>query len=390
MGLRECEIDIKQQEGEFMKRGVVVIFLLLTTMVFAEDSQIDETRELRERVVKLEAVIERMEKEQNSSTNYYKEALQDSKEIYKGAVENNDKMLNHVYWAISGVFALLTAFLALIKWDNNKRLEKEKEEIKKDNDLALKGLRVENKSLLDGVTSMQEEIKKLEEKLQNSFEKEIEKHRELVEKENKELKEKIDKIDKQTEEIREKHIETKINAGIIQALSKKTDEEKYEALKKIEEEVKGFDEKYKENLYFQIACYINESNINEKIKYYNKAINLNDKEPSYYNNRGVTYHKIGDWEKALKDFEEAINLNGSISTLYCNRAELYIEKDQLDDAFEDLIKNITRGNEGEFNLELSKEKYNKFLKFIEDKPNRTGLENEVLRKFEKEEGIKII
>ncbi len=405
-----------------MKRGVIAIFLLLTTMVFSEDSQIDETRELRERVVKLETIIERMEKEEESSTNYYKEALQDSKEIYKGAVENNDKMLNHVYWAISGVFALLTAFLALIKWDNNKRLEKEKEEIKKDNERALKDLRTENKTLLAGVTLMQEEIKKLDEKLQKSFEKEIEGHREWVEKENSDLDKKIEKIDEnlqkideQTKEIREKHMETFINSEISSALLNKKPEERLKALKKLEEKVKLYDEKVKTELYYALGICSRENE--NKIDYltkvielnpidvrayskrafeyemngeperalsdYNKVIELNPEDSDGYHARARYYHHLEEDHKkeALENYEKAIELDRESTVSYDGIASIYLELGKKEKAVEMLIQHLKIDYDEEFCVVISEETYESFINYLDGKEEKTKLEKDVLRKF---------
>lgn len=371
-----------------MKRGVIAIFLLLTTMVFAEDSQIDEARELRERVVKLETIIERMEKERLTSIDYYESSFEDSKEYYKNTLEDSKEIyengLSSVRWTVgisstilAIVMALLGVILAWVKISSDKKLEAEKKEIKESNARDLQGLKDENKKLLD-------EIIKLEEKLSSSFKEENEKLNGKIEK----IDDSIKKIDKQTEEIREKHIETKINAEITEALSKKTDEEKYHELKKLEKELGNFPKEFKEELYFLIAYF--SSDMDEKIDYSSRAIKLNPNNSKGYIIKGAALCKTEDFEGAIRNYTEAINSISHLSIFYCKRAELYIEKGQLDDAFEDLIKDITRGNEGEFYLKVSKEKYDKFLKFIEGKPDRTGLENEVLRRVEKMEGITIV
>lgn len=357
-----------------MKR-VILIFLLLTTMVFAEEK--DEVRELREKVIRLETVIQRMESEEEKALNHYEKALEDSKEIYSGAIENNDNSLEHVYWFVGGAGAFLLALLGFLKIDSDKKLKEEKNEIKESNARDLKDLKDENRKLLD-------EIIKLEEKLSLSFRTENEKLNEKIKK----IDESIKKIDEQMEEVRDNYIKTKISSGIAQVLSKDKDEEKYSELKKLEDEVREYPEEYKESLYFQIAYFSND--LNEQIDYSSRAIRLDPNNLKSYIIKGIALFKIEDFERAIKNYTEAINLNSHISIFYCKRAELFIKKGQLDEAFKDLIKDVTRGDEGEFSLNLSQEKYDEFLKFIEGKPNRTGLENEILRRVEKKEGINIV
>jgi tetratricopeptide (TPR) repeat protein len=43
-----------------------------------------------------------------------------------------------------------------------------------------------------------------------------------------------------------------------------------------------------------------------KIEYYNKAIELNPKHAGAFNNRGLVYIRMGDFQKAIDDFSKAI------------------------------------------------------------------------------------
>lgn len=177
-----------------MKRGVVVIFLLLTTLVFAEESQIDEARELRERVVKLETIIERMEKERLTSIDYYESSFEDSKEYYKNTLEDSKYMyengLSSVRWTVGisstilgMVMAILGIILAWVKISSDKKLEAEKKEImndlekgkkeiKKSSAEDLQGLKDENKKLLDEMKKVKLDMEEREERL-NKQDKEI-------------------------------------------------------------------------------------------------------------------------------------------------------------------------------------------------------------------------
>lgn len=391
-----------------MKRGVIAIFLLLTTLMFAEDSQIDETRELKERVIKLEAVIERMEREQDSSTNYYKEALNDSKEIYNEAIKNNDNMMTHVYWFVGGAGTLLLALLGFLKIDSDKKLKEEKNEIKKDNERALKDLRTENKSLLDEVKLTQEKIIELDE---------------LIKNENRELDKKLKRIKEENEVI-------EINLQIAQNVSGKTSKNKYIALKKLEEEVKEKLEISKENLYFHLGCSCTEiKRFEEAIEYYNRVLKINPKNKGAYANRGTIYSDVfGNDEKAKQDYEQAILVDEGFKLAHYNLGNFYLYKDknyekafekyskvvELDDKYEDFLEvyqqraqanlglkdyvkalndlkvHLRKTGNQKFKIWITKEQLEGFANWMRKEENKTELEIEVLRRFEEKEGIKII
>jgi tetratricopeptide (TPR) repeat protein len=63
----------------------------------------------------------------------------------------------------------------------------------------------------------------------------------------------------------------------------------------------------------------------EKIKFYNKAIALNDKYVEAYNYRGNAYFDKKNYEMALKDYNTAISLNNNYANSYNNRARYYVE-----------------------------------------------------------------
>ncbi|HEX4915115.1 MAG TPA: tetratricopeptide repeat protein, partial [Vicinamibacterales bacterium] len=53
------------------------------------------------------------------------------------------------------------------------------------------------------------------------------------------------------------------------------------------------------------------------------AIKLNPEDPYCYNNRGVAYHKKGEYETAIHDFSRAIELNPGYAKAYQNRGEAH-------------------------------------------------------------------
>ena len=51
-----------------------------------------------------------------------------------------------------------------------------------------------------------------------------------------------------------------------------------------------------------------------------EAIRLGPKGTLYYNNRGGTYFKLGQYQRAIQDYDHAIKLNPQLVQTYMNRA----------------------------------------------------------------------
>jgi len=75
------------------------------------------------------------------------------------------------------------------------------------------------------------------------------------------------------------------------------------------------------------------------IFYYDQAINLI---PDYgdfiYNNRGLTYLKMGNYQRAIEDFNHALKLNPSDGLIYNNRGVAYHGINDFQRAYADLIR----------------------------------------------------
>ena len=52
---------------------------------------------------------------------------------------------------------------------------------------------------------------------------------------------------------------------------------------------------------------------------YDEAIRLNPQNAKAYNNRGVSYHELGDYNWAIYDYEDAIRLDPEYAEAYSNR-----------------------------------------------------------------------
>ena len=57
-----------------------------------------------------------------------------------------------------------------------------------------------------------------------------------------------------------------------------------------------------------------------------------------YNNRGVTYYSMGDYDKAAADYTKAIGLDGSDPITFWNRAQVYQQMQEQAKALEDYTK----------------------------------------------------
>ena len=65
-----------------------------------------------------------------------------------------------------------------------------------------------------------------------------------------------------------------------------------------------------------------------------------EKEPQFYNNRGIDYYHKGEFDNAIEDFDKAIKLNTNYAEAYGNRGIAYGMKGELDNAIEDFNRSI--------------------------------------------------
>ena len=105
----------------------------------------------------------------------------------------------------------------------------------------------------------------------------------------------------------------------------------------------------------------------EAIKHYTNALKQDLQLAEVYNNRGIVYCKIGEFDKALNDFNTAIELNPDDFIPYNNRGNVYRRKDEINNAIGDFNTALTLkpdyaeayhnrgdvyGNEGSFDRAL--------------------------------------
>jgi tetratricopeptide (TPR) repeat protein len=103
--------------------------------------------------------------------------------------------------------------------------------------------------------------------------------------------------------------------------------------------------KYAGNYHNRGNAYVKSGLLDEAIKDFTKAIQLNPYYATAYNNRGNTYGMKGLLDEAIKDFTKAIQLNPNYATAYYNRGFAYYQKGSKELAIKDLEKSADLGYE---------------------------------------------
>ena len=76
------------------------------------------------------------------------------------------------------------------------------------------------------------------------------------------------------------------------------------------------------------------------LNYWNKAIRKNSKSAELYNNRGLAYYNLKQYQKAVSDFSQAIQMKPEDATAYNNRGNAYYEMFKYELAVTDYNKSI--------------------------------------------------
>ena len=136
-----------------------------------------------------------------------------------------------------------------------------------------------------------------------------------------------------------------INAKKIANDNELTREQKNELERKATEKITEATEKFEnENNeitanYIGLYHYVNED-VEIALEFYNKAIVLDDKEASFYNNRALAYYKLGDNDSAYQDMSEAIKLDNLEPEYYLGRGYILITRKQKASAIGDFSKAV--------------------------------------------------
>lgn len=83
-----------------------------------------------------------------------------------------------------------------------------------------------------------------------------------------------------------------------------------------------------------------EMGVHRAISDFNQALRI---DPSYvdaYNNRGIAYYNIGEYDKAISDFSQALRVNPNYADLYNNRGVVYGKMGEYDKAMSDFNQTL--------------------------------------------------
>ena len=157
------------------------------------------------------------------------------------------------------------------------------------------------------------------------------------------------------------------------------EKEKEKLLKKIEEYTKKIEEEPNNDIYYNNkgVTFNNLEEFDKAIEDYSQAINLNSNNASYYNNRGVAFDNLEKYEKAIEDYSQAINLNSNNASYYNNRGDTYYNLKEYEKAIEDYNKVIElEPNDASYYNKRANTYYSlkKYEKAIEDCSQAINLE----------------
>ncbi len=76
--------------------------------------------------------------------------------------------------------------------------------------------------------------------------------------------------------------------------------------------------------------------LDEKIRWFTTAIELNPDFTEAHYNRGNAYHHEGQFDRAIQDYDKAIQLKPNLAKAYDNRAVAYFCKRDFDRAWADV------------------------------------------------------
>ena len=117
-------------------------------------------------------------------------------------------------------------------------------------------------------------------------------------------------------------------------------EQNYKELIKSCDEMKKLDPNVKEVYNNRGISYKNLGEYNRAIIDYTKAIEIDNKYTEAYNNRGISYRNLGKYKKSIVDYNKAIELNSNMPDIYSNRGLAYNDLGEYSKAIDDYNKAI--------------------------------------------------
>jgi tetratricopeptide (TPR) repeat protein len=73
---------------------------------------------------------------------------------------------------------------------------------------------------------------------------------------------------------------------------------------------------------------------NKAINYYNKAIEIDQADPSYFSNRAICYYNLNRFEDCIMDCDHALRINSNLAKVYKKKAQACSSLLRFDEAVE--------------------------------------------------------
>lgn len=84
------------------------------------------------------------------------------------------------------------------------------------------------------------------------------------------------------------------------------------------------------------------NNPQKAVDYWGRAISNKQNTVEAYNNRGLAYHELKQYDRAIKDYSQAIKLDPGHAAAYNNRGNSYYERNEYQLALADLNQSLQR------------------------------------------------
>ena len=110
---------------------------------------------------------------------------------------------------------------------------------------------------------------------------------------------------------------------------------------KIAADLKKNSDEFTANEHFERGWKLQDEDKNlEAIEEYSKAIELNPDYELAYNNRGLAYYNLNEYETAIRDYNRAIKVEPDFAFAYYNRGSAYHKLGRYDEAMQDYNKSL--------------------------------------------------
>lgn len=262
---------------------------------------IDTITGLKNEISKLDERIEIIE--DNNSNLYFENTDNDINNYYRELSDKTDDAIDRILTIVGVLATIITVFGVLLAFKAPRDIEKRMEE---------------NNALLNKAEKAAEEAKyqsEIIEALNIDYDGKLTNPKRIQQ---------ISKVIKKYPERPEAYMH---RGFLYDQMAQKT----YGAKKKVFLNLAISDYEIARNLDIDMSSYYNDMGVvysrlheyNKAISYYSKAIKEDPEDTAAYTNRGGDYESIGEYEKSLEDFEKALELNPDCYDAFIGRSYTY-------------------------------------------------------------------